>query len=61
MAGSLLVNGLKTLFIALCCLMIATLIYTISIDGLPFRMELLTPWMAATLVDFYINVVPFAV
>ncbi|XP_017981541.1 PREDICTED: uncharacterized protein LOC18592745 isoform X5 [Theobroma cacao] len=60
MAGSLLVNGLRSLFLVLCCLMVATLIYSISIDGLPFRMELLTPWMAATLVDFYINIVPFA-
>ncbi|EOY16899.1 Uncharacterized protein TCM_035857 isoform 2 [Theobroma cacao] len=61
MAGSLLVNGLRSLFLVLCCLMVATLIYSISIDGLPFRMELLTPWMAATLVDFCINIVPFAV
>ncbi|XWS23484.1 hypothetical protein CRYUN_Cryun28dG0017700 [Craigia yunnanensis] len=61
MAGSLLVNGLRALFLVLCCLMVATLIYTISIDGLPFRMELLTPWMVATLVDFYFNVVPLAV
>ncbi|EOY16900.1 Uncharacterized protein TCM_035857 isoform 3 [Theobroma cacao] len=60
MAGSLLVNGLRSLFLVLCCLMVATLIYSISIDGLPFRMELLTPWMAATLVDFCINIVPFA-
>ncbi|XP_022753771.1 uncharacterized protein LOC111302095 [Durio zibethinus] len=61
MVGSLLVNGLRALFLVLCCLMVATLIYTISIDGLPFRMELLTPWMIATLVDFYINIVPLAV
>ncbi|XP_052488347.1 uncharacterized protein LOC105773802 isoform X2 [Gossypium raimondii] len=61
MASSLLVNGLKALFLVLWCLMVTTLIYTISIDGLPFRWEILTPWMAATLVDFYINVVPFAV
>ncbi|KAK8292615.1 hypothetical protein V6Z12_D06G132800 [Gossypium hirsutum] len=61
MASSLLVNGLKALFLVLWCLMVTTLIYTISIDGLPFRWEILTRWMAATLVDFYINVVPFAV
>lgn len=42
------------------CVMTAALTYTISIDGLPFRKELLTPWMAATLVDFFINVVPLA-
>lgn len=40
--------------------MVATLIYTIFKDGLPFRKELLTPWMAATLIDFYINVVALA-
>lgn len=41
--------------------MVATLIYTISVDGLPFRKDLLTPWMVATLIDFYINVVAIAV
>ncbi|GMY29525.1 hypothetical protein FCV25MIE_24767 [Fagus crenata] len=59
MANSLEI-GLKTLFAVLGCLMLATLIFTLSIDGLPFRKELLTPWMVATLVDFYINVVPLA-
>ncbi|KAF8404480.1 hypothetical protein HHK36_009365 [Tetracentron sinense] len=51
------VNGLRILFSVLGCLMLGTLIYTLSTDGLPFRKELLTPWMAATLVDFYITVV----
>ncbi|GAB4845203.1 hypothetical protein Ancab_038614 [Ancistrocladus abbreviatus] len=59
MANSL-VQSLKAVFIMLGCVMVATLIYTVTIDGLPFRMELLTPWMGATLVDFYINVVPLA-
>ncbi|KAL3513995.1 hypothetical protein ACH5RR_026712 [Cinchona calisaya] len=54
--GLSVATGLKSLFILLGCLMTATLIYTIIADGLPFRKELLTPWMAATLVDFYINV-----
>ncbi|XP_027093195.1 uncharacterized protein [Coffea arabica] len=49
-------TGLKSLFILLGCLMTATLIYTIATDGLPFRKELLTPWMTATLIDFYINI-----
>lgn len=31
-----------------------TIIYTCATDGSPFRMELLTPWMGATLIDFYI-------
>ncbi|XP_048227016.1 uncharacterized protein LOC8281398 isoform X2 [Ricinus communis] len=60
MAIPILAIGLRSAFLALCCVMIATLVYTISIDGLPFRRDLLTPWMTVTLVDFYINVVPFA-
>ncbi|CAM6091949.1 unnamed protein product [Calypogeia fissa] len=31
-----------------------TIIYTCATDGSPFRKELLTPWMGATLIDFYI-------
>ncbi|KAG6546067.1 hypothetical protein Mapa_012473 [Marchantia paleacea] len=30
-------------------------VYTCATDGSPFRMELLTPWMRATLIDFYIT------
>eukprot|EP00897_Mesotaenium_endlicherianum_P004418 jgi/Mesen1/4003/ME000211S03192 len=30
--------------------------YTIAIDGTPFRMDVLSPWMACTLHDFYTNV-----
>lgn len=44
MASSLLVHGIKVLFLVLWCLMVTTLIYTISIDGLPFRWEILTPY-----------------
>ncbi|KAK1306979.1 hypothetical protein QJS10_CPA10g00615 [Acorus calamus] len=51
----------RALFISLGLLMSATLIYTICTDGSPFRRELLTPWMVATLVDFYINVFAIAV
>ncbi|OAE19766.1 hypothetical protein AXG93_2958s1430 [Marchantia polymorpha subsp. ruderalis] len=29
--------------------------YTCATDGSPFRKELLTPWMSATLIDFYIT------
>lgn len=54
------VIALRTTFISLGCLMVATLVYTLSIDGLPFRRELLTPWMGATLVDFYINIFALA-
>ncbi|KAL5714758.1 hypothetical protein ACHQM5_016673 [Ranunculus cassubicifolius] len=53
-------NGLKLLFGILGCLMVATLIYTIIIDGLPFRKEVLSPWMATTLLDTYIIVVTLA-
>ncbi|XP_074341081.1 uncharacterized protein LOC141678633 isoform X1 [Apium graveolens] len=61
MANSVLAIFLKSLFSALGCVMVATLIYTISIDGLPFRKDLLTPWMAATLIDFYINILAIEV
>ncbi|CAO2826240.1 unnamed protein product [Amaranthus hypochondriacus] len=53
--------ALKITFMALGTLMVATLIYTLSIDGLPFRKDLLTPWMKTTLLDFYINVTVLAV
>ncbi|KAM7266434.1 hypothetical protein ACFE04_004331 [Oxalis oulophora] len=58
--SSCLATGLKALFFVLGCVMAGTLVYTIYIDGLPFRKDLLTPWMVATLVDYYINVVPLA-
>jgi hypothetical protein len=32
------------------------ILYTTITDGSPLRGELLTPWMKATLVDFYANV-----
>ncbi|XP_026446876.1 uncharacterized protein LOC113347439 isoform X2 [Papaver somniferum] len=61
MASTLLsVNVLRSLFCVLGCLMTATLIYTIVTDGLPFRKELLIPWMTTTLIDFYIIVVAIA-
>eukprot|EP00262_Sarcandra_glabra_P001131 TRINITY_DN1114_c0_g1_i3.p1 TRINITY_DN1114_c0_g1~~TRINITY_DN1114_c0_g1_i3.p1 ORF type:complete len:249 (-),score=20.57 TRINITY_DN1114_c0_g1_i3:214-960(-) len=60
MASSHVAAG-KLLFSALGCLMLATLLYTLITDGSPFRSELLTPWMTATLVDFYINVVALSV
>ncbi|XP_039006890.1 uncharacterized protein LOC120134530, partial [Hibiscus syriacus] len=48
-------------FSVLGCLMLGTLIYTLLTDGSPFRKELPTPWMTATLIDFYINVVALSV
>jgi len=40
---------------------VGTLVYTCATDGSPFRPELLTPWMVATLVDFYVNVIAISV
>ncbi|KAG2612507.1 hypothetical protein PVAP13_4KG294100 [Panicum virgatum] len=47
----------RAVFAALGVLMVGTLVYTCATDGSPFRPELLTPWMVATLVDFYVNVI----
>ncbi|XP_047955672.1 uncharacterized protein LOC125201551 isoform X1 [Salvia hispanica] len=55
------VVGARFLFSVLGCLMVATLVYTIATDGSPFRQELLTPWMSATLIDFYVNVIAISV
>ncbi|XP_025621176.1 uncharacterized protein [Arachis hypogaea] len=55
------VVALRALFGILGVFMLGTIVYTLVTDGSPFRMELLTPWMAATLVDFYINVVAISV
>ncbi|XP_010681443.1 uncharacterized protein LOC104896390 [Beta vulgaris subsp. vulgaris] len=52
---------LKSVFIVLGSVMVVTLLYTLAIDGLPFRKDLLTPWMNATLLDFYINILVLAV
>ena len=40
---------------ALAALFAVVLIATTAADGSPFRAALLTPWMNATLVDFYLN------
>ncbi|KAL0925276.1 hypothetical protein M5K25_003597 [Dendrobium thyrsiflorum] len=61
MAVSTSIKAWETVFVGLGCFMLATLVYTISTDGSPFRRELLTPWLSATLVDFYVNVVAIAV
>ncbi|KAG8094589.1 hypothetical protein GUJ93_ZPchr0012g20677 [Zizania palustris] len=47
----------KVVFAALGVFMVGTLLYTCVTDGSPFRLELLTPWMVATLIDFYVNVI----
>lgn len=61
MAAPLSIQAWKILFAALGCFMLATLVHTIITDGSPFRLELLTPWLSATLVDFYVNVVAIAI
>ncbi|KAK7357155.1 hypothetical protein VNO80_16438 [Phaseolus coccineus] len=61
MAKISVATGLRTLFTVVGLLMLATLLYTLFTDGLPFRKELLTPWMGATLIDFYINVVALGI
>uniref|UniRef100_A0A368UG87 Transmembrane protein n=1 Tax=Glycine max TaxID=3847 RepID=A0A368UG87_SOYBN len=55
--------GLRTLFTVLGLLMLAVFLYTAFTDGLGVRFlkELVRPWMVATLVCFYINIVAFAV
>ncbi|XP_044960918.1 uncharacterized protein LOC123412027 isoform X1 [Hordeum vulgare subsp. vulgare] len=53
-AGALVVY--RAVFAALGCLMVGTLVYTCITDGSPFRIELLTPWIVTTLVDFYVNI-----
>ncbi|MQL94229.1 hypothetical protein Taro_026881 [Colocasia esculenta] len=61
MAAITRISALRALFLTLDCIITATVVYTVATDGLPFRRELLTPWMAATLVDFYITVAAIAV
>uniref|UniRef100_A0A0E0AB96 Uncharacterized protein n=1 Tax=Oryza glumipatula TaxID=40148 RepID=A0A0E0AB96_9ORYZ len=51
----------RIIFSILGAMMAAVVIYTVITDGLPFRKDLLTPWMAATLLDFYINVFAISV
>eukprot|EP00249_Psilotum_nudum_P001999 c14812_g1_i1 orf=119-496(+) len=46
----------RVVFVALGCLSLLTVLYTCIAHGSPFRKDLLTPWMNATLIDFYVNV-----
>ncbi|KAG0600586.1 hypothetical protein M758_11G045300 [Ceratodon purpureus] len=50
----------RYVFLALGLSTACTVLYTCITDGSPFRLELLTPWMSATLIDFYVNVVAIA-
>ncbi|CAN1175728.1 hypothetical protein LINPERPRIM_LOCUS4446, partial [Linum perenne] len=51
----------RIVFTILGCAIVATLVYTILTDGSPFRQELLTPWMCAMLIDFYVNIAALSV
>ncbi|KAJ6844008.1 uncharacterized protein M6B38_294550 [Iris pallida] len=51
----------RILFVAMGCSMLAALLYTLITDGSPFRRELLTPWLSAILIDFYVKVVPISI
>ncbi|XP_016569415.2 uncharacterized protein LOC107867612 isoform X5 [Capsicum annuum] len=51
----------RILSLALGCLMLGTLIYTIVTDGSPFRRDVFTPWLSATIIDFYVSVVALSV
>lgn len=51
----------RVIFSMLAIMMSVIFIYVSVTDGLPFRMELLTPWAAATLIDFYINITAISV
>lgn len=59
--SSLQLVAARVTFSGLGCIMFGVLVYTLLNYGSPFHKELLTPWMAATLVDFYINVAPLSV
>ncbi|KAJ7523550.1 hypothetical protein O6H91_18G054000 [Diphasiastrum complanatum] len=50
----------RTVAVALGAATFITILYTSVTDGSPFRMELLTPWMKATLIDFYVNIILLA-
>lgn len=54
--GPLALSALRVVSFCLWVAMGSVVIYTCVTDGSPFRMVLLTPWMAATLIDFYFNV-----
>eukprot|EP00245_Coleochaete_scutata_P002134 TRINITY_DN12764_c0_g1_i1.p1 TRINITY_DN12764_c0_g1~~TRINITY_DN12764_c0_g1_i1.p1 ORF type:complete len:119 (+),score=7.38 TRINITY_DN12764_c0_g1_i1:63-419(+) len=46
----------RGIFLVAGVLMACTVTYTCVVHGSPFHMSILTPWMAATLIDFYVNV-----
>lgn len=56
MVGQGMLNSARVCFVVLTVFMTVAVVYTCSTDGSPFRSELLTPWMQATLIDFYTNV-----
>uniref|UniRef100_A0A7C8Z939 Uncharacterized protein n=1 Tax=Opuntia streptacantha TaxID=393608 RepID=A0A7C8Z939_OPUST len=59
--SSFQLTAARVSFSFLGCLMLGVLVYTTLNYGSPFHKELLTPWMIATLIDFYINVTALSV
>ncbi|KAI3757447.1 hypothetical protein L6452_04984 [Arctium lappa] len=51
----------RIIFSALGCLMLGTFIYTLIVDGSPFRAQVFTPCMIGATTDFYFNVVVLSV
>ncbi|XP_051123939.1 uncharacterized protein LOC127246542 [Andrographis paniculata] len=47
------VVGARVLFGILACFMLATWIYTIIVDGFPFRSDVFTPWIVTTVLDIH--------
>ncbi|CAI5459699.1 unnamed protein product [Closterium sp. Yama58-4] len=50
------VQAARAVVAALGLCTLAAVVHTCLTDGSPFRWVVLTPWMRATLVDFYVNV-----
>lgn len=55
--GMLLFGRVASLFLSL--FFAAVLVYTIETDGSPFRSGVMTPWLATTIIDYYITGLPF--
>ncbi|XP_051133068.1 uncharacterized protein LOC127252793 isoform X2 [Andrographis paniculata] len=47
------VVGARVLFGTLACFMLATWIYTLVVDGFPFRTDVFTPWVSATVLNIH--------
>ncbi|XP_008456711.2 uncharacterized protein LOC103496574 isoform X1 [Cucumis melo] len=59
MASSAVI-GWRILFLLLGCTMATALVYTVATDGSPFREQILSRVMVATVIDIYISIVAIA-